>query len=1101
MKIRDIINEETRVAVYSATVETVAVKETVANMKAATIAADIADAVVDAFKADNYRQFVETMTNYGPRVKTINEINAWWTFVKNVKHGVFVATATVEAVLFNAAINEITMKPRKPMTIKQVIKMFKPAPVQKWATAGDPNENGFCFDLQRFAADDGQKAFFERLATENPLDTLLASVYKENPKSACRILNKMLYDINRVNVGCDNVYGVSLVDINDNIEIALETAEAVLEAKKLEDCKQVLASFPDAPDNLSGEELSIYERAAKVVDDATILDKITDIRNSRKLRRHNFKCYSRFIMLQATLTSFGDDFDKTAELLNREYHLLRGHRGFDIVPQHDEVMNKIHDLYKEALDKTWCNLLTALDSGEQAADNTPRRNTRVIRTQHDVEELMKKLMKRSGKGMSVTMLNIMKDTRVVPSLHTQDYGFGVRQMEKLGQLETCKMVTGAGVIQQVKRFCRAILMVSVQDIVNLCQLFNMKDGKFRAIYRTLDPKGFDRFWSCMEVTCTDGQKRTILFDLCTTAGCAQNERNDIEFQEEFFEVEEWKKIFAVNGYYVYDGSWATSSPGELKNKVVALPGVYKGGDIKRKVDWADFWHKASSGAWTEFIERGEKLSFEAVAEFTARITLVNAYAWYFDEYPMHTLAVYAGKIKAKRASGEIKEGHEFMDGMYVLSNEYVAEVLEKAKGDVEISRDAVVGVGLQNRTLNIKGYGLVVTQKAVNSIMDDIGAEKVHFYVYDMEDDQLRAWWNLSLKKFKSQGEDTSCIVNGEKIDLAGKIIVFHWTEESYLAKEDPQCLCDANAMKVGFEPADTQAFIKALASSHKSSNEQVTSGQLLSSLLAADYKRTFLQQDVLTDIMLQETKKRMLNEEGERLSCHDFEATELVETDYDTGEETTELQHPNYAELVDRVAPVLSLEYSFSAWRKRVDREMKRANKRIERNNIPIEGTHVTIVPDLGMVFGGVKVLGVKEDGVAEVFSNNPMATTLTLEKYIKKYKELAAAAGVSEALQQCFEETATGLSKGIAAVPCDDITARAGEGFDFDGDSMYFLPMNRGYKMENGHYRWALDGEEPDDFVTFGIAIRYPKTHPDGFMKIRPECWLGQPKCVYIE
>lgn len=858
MRIKDVVSKEIRAAVYSVTVEAVSVKEVLADIEAGMIANEVADAVIAAVKADNYRQFVETMTNYGPHFKTIDEIQAWWGFVKAVMAG-------------KADINV--------------------------------GHECFSFDLQRFAAD---------------------------------------------------------------------------------------------------------ERA-------------------------------------------------------------------------------------------WCDLLDALDSGEQAADNTPRNKKRFIKNQRKVEELMKELTKRGGKGMSVTMLNFMSDGRVVPSLHTQDYGFGVRQMEKLGQLETCKMVTGAGVIQQVKRFCRAVLMVSVQDIINLGQLFNMNDGRFRAIYRTLDPKGMDRFWCCVEAKDKQGEKHKVLFDLCSTADWSGKKPD--ELKEEFFEVEEWKHTFAVNGYYVYDGSWATSSPGELKNKVVALPGVYKGDDKKRTVNWADYWHEASSGAWTEFIKRDEKLSFEAVAEFTARITLVNAYAWYFDEYPMHTLAVYAGKISAKRTSGEIEEGHEFMDGMYVLSNEYVAEVLERAKGDVEISRKSIVGVGLQNRTLNIKGYGLVVTQKAVNNIMDDIGADKIHFYVYDMEDDQLRAWWNLSLKKFKSQGEDTSCIVDGKEVDLAGKIIVFHWTEESYLAKEDPQCLCDANAMKVGFEPADAQAFIKALATSHKSSNEQVTSGQLLSSLLAADYKRTFLQQDVLTDIMLQEAKERLLNEEGERLSYRDFKTTEIVETDYETGEETTEVQHPNYAELVDRIAPVLSLEYSFAAWRKRVDRELKRANKRVERNNIPIEGTHVTIVPDIGMVFGGVKVLGVKEDGVTEVFSNNQMATTLTLGEYIKKYKELAAVAGVSEALQQCFVETATGLSEGIVAVPCDDITARAGEGFDFDGDSMYFLPMHRGYKMEEGHYRWALDSEEPDDFVTFGIAIRYPKTHPDGFMKIRPECWLGQPKCVYIE
>lgn len=1040
-KIESIINKNDRVALYSATVEAVAVETVMAEMKAATIAADIADAIVLAIKADNYRQFVNMFTAYGYHLQTIDEINEWWSFVTAI------------------------------MTGKADI---------------STGHKCFEFDLQRFAVDE-QKAFFERLATENPLETVLKNVYGENVKDTCNILNRMLRDIDHVNTGCDFVYGVHLADINEQLETALETVE--------EKCKAVLAEMPEDITTLSNEELEVFLRAAKAIDDKDVINSIAAVRENRRARWAGIESYAKFI-LGATLADFGDDYQLTVEFLLRDYHILRGHRGFDKMSYHDEVKDKLYELYREALEKSWNDILVSLDDGSQLNDSAPRGSKRFIGTQHEVEKLLKRIMKRAGKGMHVTMLNYASDGRVTPSIHTQDYGFAVRELERMGQLETCKMVTGARTIQQVQRFCRAIIMVSVQNAVNLANLYS-KVGKFRAIYRTLDPKGFDRFWSCVEVA-----GRKLLFDICSNAGHPGYGKSlDYHYNEEFFELEQWQKVFAVNGYYVYDGTWATSSPGELKSKVVALPGVYKGGDADRNVDWAAFWHEATSGAWTEFIRRGEKLTFEAIAEFTARITLVNAYAWYCEEYPMDAVAVYAGKIAAKRDTGTIKAGHNFVDGGYWISNTFMANLIEAVDQEVEVSRDALVGVGIQNRTLNIKGYGLVVTDDAIADIMKDICTDEIHFYVYEMTAEQRTAWWNLSLNKFKSNGEATTCEVDGQRVDLAKKMIVFHWTPESCEARKRPQLLCDANAMKVGFEPEDAEAKLKALASSHESGKTQVTSTQLLASFLASNYKKTFLQQDVLTDIMLQESKERLLDEDGERLSYLDFKTTEEVTVDYDTGEETTEIQHPNYAELVDRVAPVLSLEYSFAAWRKRVDRELKRSMKRIERLNIPIEGTHVTIVPDLGMVFGGVKVLGCTKDGITETFSNNPMATSVTKEEYINRYKALATEAGVSEAMQAHFVETVNGLSKGIAAVPADDITARAGEGFDFDGDSMYFLPMHKGYKFEGEHYRWALDGEEPDDFVTFGVAIRYPKTHPDGFMKIRPECWLGQPKCVYIE
>ena len=179
--------------------------------------------------------------------------------------------------------------------------------------------------------------------------------------------------------------------------------------------------------------------------------------------------------------------------------------------------------------------------------------------------------------------------------------------------------------------------------------------------------------------------------------------------------------------------------------------------------------------------------------------------------------------------------------------------------------------------------------------------------------------------------------------------------------------------------------------------------------------------------------------------------------------------------------------------------------SKMLNRLNLPVEGTHVTIVPDLGMVFGGVSVLGVNEAGVTEIFSNNPMACTLSKDEYIARYQQLATAAGVSEEVQQDFATTVNGLAEGLAVVPADEITARANEGWDFDGDSMYLFKMNKPYvetTNENGevHYRWATD-EEPTGYVTLDCGNRYPKTNVDGFVKLSKNNWFGKPVCVRIK
>lgn len=744
------------------------------------------------------------------------------------------------------------------------------------------------------------------------------------------------------------------------------------------------------------------------------------------------------------------------------------------------------------------NLICALKAGSFKKGQIGRRH---LRNRHEVEEVLKGLLRRDGAGMLINLIHFTDDGRVIPSLHTQDYGFMVRRLEELGQLENCKALKGHDITGRVSRFCRSVLMISVQSLTALAGFFNAGDNdkddwSCKAIYRTISSYGNDRFWGF-----APGPGGGVMYDMCSAAG---EEKGGKRLQESF-PLKMWEKVFAVNGYYVYDGSWATSSPGELKSKVLMLPGVYHGPFTERKVAWRDFFHEATSGAWSEFCRRGESLTFEAIAEFTARVTLVNAYAKYFAT-PMTAFAVYTGKIKAVRDSGLIPKGHEFMDGLFLYRDDYIKKVIED-EGEVIIDT-SVTGLAFQSRPLNVKGLGLVVDDTAINRFMVNLNAERLDFVIGDMTDEQVRAWWNLSMKKFKHKDGSafdggTTCTVNGKQVDLANKLIVFYWGDEK--VGETPDCFADANALKVGFDPTgDVDALLKVLAMPHRDNGINRTSGQMLASALAADYDRTVKQLKVILDINLQERKERLTCEQGTALSWADLQGKTVVEND-ETGEETVEYRAPNYVDLVNKVAPILSTRYSFAAWRKRVDAEVKQVSKMLNRLNLPVEGTHVTIVPDLGMVFGGVSVLGVNEAGVTEIFSNNPLATTITKEEYVKKYKTLAAEAGVSTEVQQDFEATVNGLSEGLAVVPADEITARANEGWDFDGDSMYLFKMNKRYVEttdENGevHYRWATD-EEADGAVIWDCGNRYPKTNVDGFVKLSKDNWFGKPVCVRIK
>lgn len=1061
-KIKSFINKEDRAALYSVTVEAVAVETVMEKMKAATIASDMADAIIDAFKMESYRRFVEMMTNYG-HLQTIDEINEWWSFVTAIMTG-----------KADISTGHVT----------------------------------FEFDLQRFC---------ETKVVQHELDDIKKAIENIRPDTVNKTIRYLQRKQNMLTRQENKKFSsAEIVKIRQVIETELRCLykpfiEQLNEFATIEDICVV-------PDTI----LWHYMKAAEVLRKEGIRNEILaelEARKQQRTKRAEELARESEQILTATVDDFGTTAKEQLEGIQAKYYLVRGHARYTNMPNREAVINHLAELIGEARTKSRGearrNILERLKNGQQNCN--ARGKKRIIRSLYEAEKRMKVVLKRNGKGMIVTKLHFAANGRALTSQHYQDYGYTVRKMEKLGQIEAGKLIDSYNVVRRVKRLCRAYIMVSVADMCALANFFETGEEHeiwhFRAIYRTVDPAGYDRFWAHV----MDGD-RHYMVDLCSNEGTSEENRS---LEQNLYAFEDWEDIFAINGYYRYDGSWATSSPGELKNKVIMLPGSYVNTDLTAQehhdVNWSQFFDEGTSGAWTQFCIRNvNELTFSDIAEFTARITLINAYAKYFYNTPMRSFAVYTGKFKAKKSSGLIPEGHQFMDGLFLYRSEYIAKMLEDALvatgEDVTVDPDAVIGMGLQSRPFNTKGFALVTTTSSIEDLMEYTGVKRINVYVPTMTAEQKKAWWNLSLNKFKSikglaDEGGTSYISDGKVVDLAEKVLVFYYDKKAFETAETPDCLVDGNALKVGHElDKKRKPVTKVLTMAHKDKGENVTSTQMLYAYFASDYERTMKQLEVILDIKLQDIKKRLTNKQGEAPSVEDFVGRYDIYTDRNTGEEIKEWIPPRYGDIVDKIAPIIATSYSFGAWRKKVDKEVERLSKRIERLNLPIEGTHVTIVPDLGMTFGGgISVLGVNEDGVTELFSNNPLATTLTKEKYINKYKALAAAEGVSEKVQQNFVDIVNTLSPGIVAVPADEITARANEGWDFDGDSMYLFKMHRGYVEfigEDGrtHYRWANDGETPDGYVTFGHGNRYPKTHPDGFMKIMQECWLKQPVCVWI-
>ena len=406
---------------------------------------------------------------------------------------------------------------------------------------------------------------------------------------------------------------------------------------------------------------------------------------------------------------------------------------------------------------------------------------------------------------------------------------------------------------------------------------------------------------------------------------------------------------------------------------------------------------------------------------------------------------------------------------------------------------------LQCRFFNVnKNTALSVNEEQMEVFIDKIGADIIHLSAYDLTEDQKAA---ISLLMANKSKPDAFCEVDGKKVNLKGKLIVLHWDEESFLNKAMPEYLTDANGQKAEFDPTRFESGPRILSMAHEDNKKAVLSTQILSSYAACNWQKTTKMVDVLSSMEIDRAEQKLLSKEGQYLSWMDLQKHTEVSLDTDTGEETRDVYTPNYADLVKKTAPAYAQKYSHGAWKRLVNQTIESLSKMFNKLNLPIDGTHTVLVPDLAVVFADKPVLGMRADGVTELYSKTEMATTITAEEY----KQKVINAGITGKAKWAIFAAIDSLSPGITVVPADEWTARANEGWDYDGDSMYTFKVDKGYKTvvdDNGckHYTWCSD-DEAEDRIVVAHVNRYPKGHPFGYMKTLPQSWLKDPYCVIIE
>ena len=660
--------------------------------------------------------------------------------------------------------------------------------------------------------------------------------------------------------------------------------------------------------------------------------------------------------------------------------------------------------------------------------------------------LGKVLLKRGGKSWNTTLLVVDQKGSVDPMPHTMAYSYITPLLEGSGALRKKNaLVSADGLTNPEERYCDAILMVAC-DTKALSVIFDGKTMKPRYLYRVLDK--VDSFWVKLD-------DHTV-GNLCTG---------------EKMEARRFQNWAATMGCYCYDGKYATSSAGELKKYVVQLPGQYFGKDKARKLDWASIYDKMSGGAWTIFNGLHKTLNYKEIAQFAMRMAQSKAPCQALDYVPARVYSVIPGTFQRENVVNVTGEKFDFMDGLGFELADYTAELFNGAdgiRGKYHVTPEACEGQLKQQRPASVcKQTFLSVNRETMRYLkkvhMPKLGEVKILAYK-GMTAQQIVAWTEYCMSKGKS-GSYTD--ENGKEIVLADKMVTLVLKEG--FEDSEPDYLNDFNGQKTVFHPALLMGP-RILNIAHLDSTKGYLSTQVLQSFLAADFEngKAMAMYAAIRDVAKAWKSLNPEVTEGKALSWADFQGKTEDIIDEVTGEVTTEVKNINYSELANTVAPGFAKKFWAPAYRSMVDRKLKGLSTKFNKCNFSQRVIHTTLIPDVAAVIAGTQILRENVDtDIVSCFGNG--SGNLSKTEYIAAVQASSADdEGKKHAIRLIKK-----LHRGITAVPASEEAAKAGEGWDYDGDSWY-------------------------ESLDYGYANRYPKTHSRGYFRLMESCVLPTPLCV---
>ena len=529
---------------------------------------------------------------------------------------------------------------------------------------------------------------------------------------------------------------------------------------------------------------------------------------------------------------------------------------------------------------------------------------------------------------------------------------------------------------------------------------------------------------------------------------------------------------------------------------INLYGTYYGPDKTRRVPWGKIIKALGKGMYDAIREfemlHGRKPNFEETATIAVRLSQWKATSKNFTA-KFDIAAEYYGKFASRKLGTDIEEdgeleAYEMWDGSYPVDAFTVVEGLINNGFDATIA--AVLYQLIQNRTKGTKGVAEVVSYRMMAHLLNKVavwsGSEVIEVIVAEMTEEQKQwrkallsnkgkadnPWRGKVVLYFKDretfekyEGDKTAWDELNEKY-LEGVISDKEYTLEGIkLARV--QAIFDMNAYKF-YTDIEREDGITALAFAEFHGDDGVTSTQMFRSLLLFAYEDTMR---MLRDIVLKEISKakdRIFLRKAGKVGDKDFLGYEKKSTDPDTGEETSEYVEVNFAEIAANVFSPAIRDYFPGDVCDAVNTELKRLCRMANNGNFPVSCRHYLLNPDPASYIAEARILKIN-DGIVEVYAGysakeiaNGEGFGVSTEEILERVKDIE---GATDEEKDLIVEAYSYQPKGVLYVPAYKYIAKAGDGWDYDGDSAYVFAISFGEE-------WIY------------MMIRYPKTHLNGFM-----------------